>query len=178
MRPTRIKGEYMKKILPQLLHMMLIAFIISIAQSAEAQTEDSDTRYSFVVWTNSGETFSYPLSERPKVTQTTSSLVLTTTQTEVEYPKDDVWKFTLCTGMEGGVGSITCDNIGMVQRDNVVHLTNCRAGSEVRIYSISGTLFSSQVAAEDGTLEIGLGNLNSGVYIISTESIAYKIIKR
>lgn len=170
----------MKKILPQLLHLMLIAFIISIAQSAEAQTEDTDTRYSFVVWTNSGETFSYPLSERPKVTQTTSSLVLTTTQTEVEYPKDDVWKFTLqeIEDIETLNVNIFNDNHSIFQRNNIVCISNLRPGAVVCVHSVSGILHSSHEISEIGSLTIDLSGFSSGIYILSTENITYKIIKR
>lgn len=136
--------------------------------------------YNLIVWTYAGETFCHLLSERPKVTQTTSSLVLTTTKTEVEYSKDDVWKFTLqdLSAEAVGIENIKTDNAEITQCDNVVYLSNCQAGSEVRIYSVSGVLYYSQKVSEDGTLAIDLGNLNSGVYIISTESITYKIIKR
>lgn len=136
--------------------------------------------HNLIVWTYAGETFCYLLSERPKVTQTTSSLVLTTTKTEVEYSKDDVWKFTMqdLSAEAVGIENIRTDNNELTQCDNVVYLSNCRAGTEVRIYSVSGVLYYSQKVSEDGSLEINLNNLNSGVYIISTESITYKIIKR
>ncbi len=175
----------MKKILPQLLHLMLISFIISITQSAKAQistdyTNETDEQYSFVVWTNSGETFNYLLSERPKVTQTTSSLVLTTTKTEVEYAKDDVWKFTIqkTPDIETSIASIFNDNYLISRQNNIVYLSNFRPNIMVYVYSISGILLSSQKTSEVGTLTIDFSNLSHGVYIISTESITYKIIKR
>lgn len=173
----------MKKTLSRFLHLMLIAFIISIAQTADAQDnttnlEETTTKYSFVVWANSGETFSYLLSEHPKVTQTATSLVLTTTKTEVEYPKEDVWKFTMQKLSASEIDVVDINNISITQFGNIVYLSNCKANSVVCIYSVCGILYSTQNVTENGTLVIDFNDLNDGVYIISTESITYKIIKR
>lgn len=170
----------MKKLLPSFLHLMLIAFIISITQNAKAQTytNDDTNQYYFVVWTHSGETFNYPLSERPKVSQTTSSLVLTTTETIVDFSKEDVWKFTISPQEQVGIENTTCVNAMVTQHGNSVYLSNCKVDSKVNIYSSNGILYSRHKVSKDGTLTIDLDILNKGVYIISTESINYKIIKK
>lgn len=170
--------KFMRKILQKFLYLMLIAFIISIAQTTEAQ--ESTTQYNFVVWIKSGETFSYPLADYPKVTQSTSSLILTTAKTEVEYSKNDVWKFTMekLSSGESTINSTVIDNASITQCGDIIYISNCKVGTEVRVYSVSGILCNTQNVSENGDLTINLNNLNRGIYIISTESITYKIIKQ
>lgn len=195
LRPTRNRVLLMKKFTHGVIRLLAVAMLsVGIADAVAAAKDGegianvqargetaSETGYVFVVWTQSGEQISYPLAERPVVTQTNESLVVTTTATTVEYPKTGVRKFTLKSGAEDsdGIETIVGDKSGMLmQRGNTVCMSGFRAGSDVRVFTVSGQNVSVGHIGNDGTLMLDLSQLAAGVYIISTESITYKIIKR
>lgn len=138
--------------------------------------------WNLVVWSKSGEQISYLFSEHPKVTQTSEMFVVKTTKTEVEYSKSEVHKFTLIdssVNAPGGIETVIEDKeTQMTYNGDIVSLSNSRAGSQVKVYSMSGILLRSMTVEADGTLILDLSELTAGVYIISTESITYKIMKR
>lgn len=144
-------------------------FLASITAFAE--------QYVFVVWTDAGEQISYPLSDKPKVTQNDDVLVVTTTDTSVEYPKSDVEKFTLAFQTVTNVEEIEI-NSSIRHTRECIEMANCRAGSIVTMYSTSGQLIRSYTVADDGTLSIDISALESGIYILSNENITYKLLKQ
>lgn len=133
----------------------------------------------FVVWTKFGEKISYPFTECPKVVPTDKFLVVTTIGTTVEYLMSDVSKFTLETSELGNVDGGEKTNIcNLSHQGGLVRLSGFRVGSVVNLISTNGQLVMSERVGSDGTLSIEISELSSGIYIISTESITYKIIKR
>lgn len=136
-------------------------------------------QYVFVVWTDAGEQISYPLSDKPKVTQDEDVLILTTTNTSVEYPKSDVTKFTLSIQEVNNIDEIAIDNDASIRHSrDCIEMSNCRAGSIVAMYSTSGQLIRSYAVADDGTLAINISELANGIYILSNENITYKLLKQ
>lgn len=142
-----------------------------------------EPEYAFVLWTFSGEQIVYSFVERPKVTQTGESLIVNTANTVIEYAKTDVWKFTLAdlsvdVGI-GGIDEILKDKVGEIsQQGNTLILSGFNADSDVRVFTVSGQVVKADRINDDGTLIIDMSQLNTGIYIVSTECITYKIIKR
>jgi hypothetical protein len=56
--------------------------------------------------------------------------------------------------------------------------SGCKAGSSVCVYSIDGKHIHTTQVDENGNACIMLSSYPSGVYIIKTETITHKIIKR
>ena len=139
--------------------------------------------YYFVVWLNDGSRTAYTLARHPVVTYTNGELLLTTTQQQVAYAAGDVRKFTF------SAGDISCDAPTSVaspleqdwqfslQQGNV-HFSGSPAGSPISIYAIDGKLLHTTTTDEAGNATIDIASYPAGVYIIKTETITHKIIKR
>lgn len=138
----------------------------------------SGDTYEFVVWTHSGEQIGYSLDEYPKVTQESESIIVSTIKTSVEYSVDDVRKFTLNKVDVSGIEEIG-KNIPMMKWDGeTLRFSGCQSGSEIKLVSITGVILYSSRADETGSVDIDACSLLSGIYLVVTPSITYKIIKR
>lgn len=148
---------------------------------AECRVTVPEPEYYFVVWTKNGGTISYPLSERPEVTQSGDKLVVTTTTAAVDYPKTGVVKFTLTDegGAPSGVESVSADSKAgaFTRHGDVVELSGFRPGSVVGVYTVGGQTVTSGRVGGDGAYSLDLSGLGAGIYIVSTESITFKIKK-
>ena len=132
--------------------------------------------YNFVVWTKSGEQINYPISEKSKLTHNDDNFIVTTSTTTVEYPKADIKKFTLL--IPDGVDNIENSNTNLFQQDNSLILSGFRNGSVVKIFNINGQLLTTEIINNEDAYIIDLSTLDKGIYIVSTESITYKIIRQ
>ena len=137
----------------------------------------------FVAWLNDGSRTAYTLGQHPVVTYTNGELLLTTTQQQVAYAAGDVRKFTF------SVSDISCDVPTSVaspleqsqqfslQQGNV-HFSGCPAGSPITVYTLDGKQMQTVTTDETGNATIDIASYPTGVYIIKTETITHKIIKR
>lgn len=139
--------------------------------------------YYFVAWLNDGSRTAYTLGQHPVVTYTNGELLLTTTQQQVAYAAGDVRKFTF------SASDISCDAPTSVtspleqgQQFNLqqgnVRFSGSPAGSTISIYAIDGKLLHTTTTDEAGNAIIDITSYPAGVYIIKTETITHKIIKR
>ena len=139
--------------------------------------------YYFVAWLNDGSRTAYALGQHPVVTYTNGELLLSTQHEQVAYTAGDVRKFTF------SASDISCDAPTSVtspleqgqqfslQQGNV-HFSSCRAGSPISLYTLDGKLLQTVAADADGNARLVTGSSPAGVYIIKTETITHKIIKR
>ena len=139
--------------------------------------------YYFVAWLNDGSRTAYALGQHPVVTYTNGELLLSTQHEQVAYTAGDVRKFTF------SASDISCDAPTSVtspleqgqqfslQQGNV-HFSSCRAGSPISLYTLDGKLLQTVAADADGNARLATGSYPAGVYIIKTETITHKIIKR
>ena len=137
----------------------------------------------FVAWLNDGSRTAYTLGQHPVVTYTNGELLLTTTQQQVAYAAGDVRKFTF------SVSDISCDVPTSVaspleqsqqfslQQGNV-YFSGCPAGSPITVYTLDGKQMQTVTTDETGNATIDIASYPTGVYIIKTETITHKIIKR
>ncbi len=141
--------------------------------------------YYFVAWLTDGSRQAYPLAEHPVVTYSNGELLLSTQQQQIAYAAADVRKFTFSTT------DITCDEepptsvtspleqaqqFSLQQGD--IHFSGCRTGSSISIYTLDGKLLQAVEADANGNARLATDSYPAGVYIIKTETITHKIIKR
>ena len=67
---------------------------------------------------------------------------------------------------------------GFIQQGDVMVFSSFTPGEGVAIYDASGRLLQQHAVASDGTLQIPLHSFAKGVYIVKTESITYKFMKK
>lgn len=168
-----------------LLFLFLLGFSGSLPCAASVgaiNSPDERPEIDFVVWMHDGAKVAYRLSEHPVVTYCDGELLLETHQQKVSYVADDVHKFTFSTGEEQeqpstGVDSVCLEqHVSMKQGD--ILFSGCGVGECVYVYTMDGKLMQTVKVDESGRAFIPFSSYSAGAYIIKTETITHKIIKR
>lgn len=134
------------------------------------------SNFEFVVWTKSGEQITYKLNTKPKITNAIDALILSTTESVIEYPKSHISKFTLKSGFSNIDCNIKSDVITQFQ--NHILLTNLQPGATVRVSDFNGRILFCQIVYESEAFEIPISEFPKGIYIISVNTLTYKFIKK
>lgn len=141
------------------------------------QIKASGDSYELVVWTHLGDRIGYSLDEQPRVTLELESLIVSTINTKVEYSLDDVRKFTLNKNDVTGIDEVKHLMPIMKFNSNTLTFTGCIPGSKIKIMSVNGMNLCTLQADNNGYIQIDISALSSGMYLVVTSSITYKIIK-
>jgi hypothetical protein len=126
-----------------------------------------------------GQQFSFGLEDKPVITYTETDLVLKTTKTELQYPLASLAKFTF-TDIDDAVIPIKDDgNSAQLQLDNyVVCITGAKAGISVTVIGSDGKTVDTYKTDDDGSITFSIADLPQGLYIINTENLTCKILKK
>lgn len=126
-----------------------------------------------------GQQFSFGFDDKPVITYTETDLVLKTINTEVQFPLASLAKFTF-TDVEDAVISIKDDgNSAQLQLDNyVVSITGAKAGINVTVISSDGKTVGTYKTEADGCVTFSIADLPQGLYIINSENLTCKILKK
>lgn len=141
-----------------------------------------EPKYQLIVWATDGSKVSYQLNKHPVLTYDNDNIILSTTETVVEYKAEDICKYTF-EDFERDVNAVqqslvTPVDARMSQQRDMILFEQCEPLSSVQIYAINGRLMSTYKIGEDGTLQIFIGQYPRGIYIIKTKHLTHKIIKR
>lgn len=116
-----------------------------------------------VVHQKSGGTVEFAFSKKPVLTYSGGNVVITSTETSVEYPLSDIQKFTFNEETDG------------VER--IIAPAN-QLPQPTYIYNVGGMLMRTLQPNKDGTTPATLEGLPAGTYIIKNGTTKYKIIKK
>ena len=140
--------------------------------------------YYLTTWLKNGRRDAYALSEHPVVVYGDNELQLTTSAQIVKYVASDVHKFTLSNTDESCEEDSTLA-IEDVKSSDAMHVSpgtiefsGCKPGSEIKVYAINGTLIATYHVNANGYLLIQMQNYPVGIYIIKSETITHKIIRK
>lgn len=126
-----------------------------------------------------GQQFSFGFDDKPVITYTDTDLVLKTTKTEVQYPLATVAKFTF-TDVEDAVIPIKQDsNAAQLELDGyVVSITGAKADITVKVIAPDGKTLGTYKTDSDGSVTFSVADLPIGLYIINSENLTCKILKK
>ena len=126
-----------------------------------------------------GQQFSFGFDDKPVITYTDTDLVLKTTETEVQYPLASVAKFTF-TDVEDAVILIKQDgNAAQLELDGyVVSITGAKADITVKVIGPDGKTLGTYKTGSDGSVTFSIADLPQGLYIINSENLTCKILKK
>lgn len=126
-----------------------------------------------------GQQFSFGFEDKPVITYTDTDLVLKTTKTEVQYPLASVAKFTF-TDVEDAVIPIKQDsNAAQLELDGyVVSITGAQADITVNVIGPDGKTMGTYKTDSDGSVTFSIADLPQGLYIINSENLTCKILKK
>lgn len=150
-------------------------------QNNQRTDENKEVVKFLMVWDNEGSFVSFPLQERPRIVTDVrnNEIVCITSKQEVSFSLDEVHKYTLETDSESAsVENITSDNSSFSKEANSLGFENFKPGSHVYVYTLDGMVVGSYNINEEGSLTISMEGWNTGVYIIKTDSVTYKVVKK
>jgi hypothetical protein len=126
-----------------------------------------------------GQQLSFGFEDKPVITYTDTDLVLKTTKTEVQYPLASVAKFTF-TDVEDAVIPIKQDsNAAQLELDGyVVSITGAKADINVLVIGPDGKTLGTYKTDSDGSVTFSIADLPLGLYIINSENLTCKILKK
>ena len=142
----------------------------------------------FTLWytLDIGGTVAYKLAEKPQVRLLGAETTVTSSRGVMTFETQKIWKFTLTAsstdpsvGIEEAVAPVQPESEGSVSRSGeALVFSGCRAGEPVGVYTTCGRLVSQHRIAADGTLELSLGSLRPGLYIVKAGSVNIKFMKK
>jgi hypothetical protein len=126
-----------------------------------------------------GEHFSLGFEEKPVVTFTDTELVFKSTKTELRYALAVVAKFTF-DDVEDAVIGIKSDatKASITLGECTVSITGAKADVTVSLIASDGKQLQTYRAGQDGSLTFSIADLPQGTYIIISESLTCKILKK
>ena len=126
-----------------------------------------------------GQQFSFGFEEKPVITYTDTDLVLKTTKTELQYPLLSLAKFTF-TDVEDAVIFIKDDKLdAKLELGNfTVSINGAKSGIEISVIASDGKTLVKYKTDEDGSVTFSIAELPEGIYIIKSESLTCKILKK
>lgn len=119
----------------------------------------------------------------PVVTFTETDAVLTTTvngrEIVVSYPLEKLTKFTFVTKDITAVDEVEEDrNVQFLIEDYTVTITGAKPEIVVRLISSDGKQLGAYKTDKDGSVSFSIAELAVGTYIIASEDITFKILKK
>ena len=117
--------------------------------------------------------------EKPVVTFTDNTMVITSTKTQVQYDLSVIEKFTF-DDIEDAVIGIKADaaSASITLDEYTVSISGAKPDTQVRLLASDGRQLQSYKTAQDGSVTFSIADLPTGNYIIASESIIVKILKK
>lgn len=129
-----------------------------------------------------GTKASFAFSTKPKITMSAEGITLSATdKAEASYQFSDVQRYYFVADIDNdAVQTIEADKSHPVFTcaNGLLTVRGMLSGERIRVVSISGAVVKASAADTDGTAQIDLSAMASGVYIVATESgVNFKIVK-
>lgn len=153
--------------------------------SASCRVIVPEPTFYLITWLKSGRKDAYALTEHPVVTYVDGNLLLVTSLQEMEYPATEVRKFTLADN--DNPEDVINPPVSISQMENrdemqltagAVRFSGCRPGSEIKVYTLGGMLWETKRVNAEGRAVVQTSHYPTGVYIIKSETITHKIIRK
>lgn len=126
-----------------------------------------------------GQTVSYGFSAKPVITYTDNDLVITTAESEMQYPLLSVSKITF-KDQSSDVSSATQDSqVPVLELENyVVYISGAKADVAVMLIGPDGKTLVNTKTDSEGQATFSIAEQPEGVYIIKSDNISFKIIRK
>lgn len=146
------------------------------------QEANPKTIYYFYIYLNDDKEVHFSLQDKPSVVYENDVFLVRTAHEAMQYPSSEVRRFMLQDKEENrwtGIKSVNQQNgrVDMSSPDEVT-LNGLGLHSIVRVFTISGTLFQTYTANDDGTLRFSFYGWPRGTYVIKYGNKSFKIIRK
>lgn len=153
-------------------HLTLVMLLLVGALGASAQQQQKDA---MVVETTAGEKVLFFFEEKPEMAFAGDVAEITTTTDKVQYPLEEVKRIYF--DEKSGIAQTEADETRFYFDGNTLRVEGLEVGEQIGLYAVGGALLRSAKADADGRVDLSTESLSTGVYIVKTKSISYKIVK-
>jgi len=141
--------------------------------TAGLQAQDTQK---LVVHRISGDKVFFALSDQPVTTFDENTLVITTTQTQILFPMDEVGKYTY-QGLAEGIDAAEADGILIRHADGQITINGLKDNALVEIYALNGQQMTAKRAQESQTTVVNISAYPAGIFIMNAGNVSYKFVK-
>lgn len=126
-----------------------------------------------------GQQFSYGFGEKPVVSFTDNNLIIKSSNVEVNYELANLSKFTF-DEKDTGVDEIKykTDNASIKLDEYTVKISHSKPDITVSVIGSDGKTIKTYKTDTEGYVSFSINDFPDGLYIISTESLTVKIIRK
>jgi hypothetical protein len=137
-----------------------------------------DSKTNLIVWQTDGSCVLYDLDECPKTTFEGDNLIITTTKISIEYPMAKVARYTFESSNTGINNPQDHQGITVKQTEKELIVCHLPKGKKASVYTVDGKLLATALSSGQVETILPLRLFSTGTYIIKTDDITYKIMKR
>jgi hypothetical protein len=162
----------MRKIL--LFMMVLMLPVVASADDVSQQNQNT-----IVIHQKDGKVATFKFSEKPVVTYVGNELVLTTTETTVQYPIYLLQKmaFDIDWNDPTAVEAVKKSEARFHFREGALCISGGTPGSTVSIYNLKGMKTAQYRLDGDGHATIPLQDMHKDVHVVKTDCFTFKFKK-
>ena len=145
-----------------------------------AKTMESESVYMLSLWMKNGEKTSYLIEDEPRFSLVDGMIQFETNKVAFTIDAEDFDRFTFEEADEVTTAVTLPERESAELRllNGQVAISQMRPGSEVSVYDASSRLIKIVKADDKGFVVIPTGRYPKGLYILKTETITYKMLKK
>ena len=156
-------------------HIVLLSLVLLLCSSVGWAA--SGTYVALKIHCKSGADVIILLDERPKVIFDNNDLVIATQTRMVNYPAEEVLKFTYLDELPVHVDNVTFSGMVLSFDDGKLMVQHLAPNTAVTVCSVDGRLLASGQSDAQGRVSLTLPEVPGGVYVVQTPSVTFKLRK-
>lgn len=153
--------------------LVVMVSVLMLSLAATAQNAQF-----LIVTQNDDSQAGFALSEQPVVTCTDGVLKVTSPTQTLEVELANVKNYAFAeTFQPTAIEQIKNDTKPVIQA-GMAQFENLKPGTVINIYTVDGRNAGRAVANDNGSVNVDLTSLGSGIFILATPNASYKILNR
>ena len=152
---------------------LFLTLLLAAASFTNVSAEEADSN--LVIHLKDGTSMSCLLSYKPTIKFTLSELIVNSENSSFTGPLDNLARFGF-ENQSSAIEIIKSEKANYTIDDNRIIVNGLKAGDHIRLYRVDGIcVFDKVNNAENGTLEIAIDALSSGIYMLNINNTTAKI---
>lgn len=148
----------------------LLLFLFSISSFVAY----GDNTYSLVINQQGGLETIIELSSNPSISFEGNNMIVSSDITQISIPIDKTIDYVI----KSGTTDIKKVNITPKFSSQHITLNGCPKGTKVFVYSIDGTIAKERIVDANGIVNLDLGDIPKGVYVLSASNYRIKFTNK
>lgn len=152
---------------------LFLTLLLAAASFTNVSAEEADSN--LVIHLKDDTSMSCLLSYKPTIKFTLSELIVNSENSSFTVPLDNLARFGF-ENQSSAIEIIKSEKANYTIDDNRIIVNGLKAGDHIRLYRVDGIcVFDKVNNAENGTLEIAIDALSSGIYMLNINNTTAKI---